>query len=955
MLCGCGHRRSLLSVATTVTLVALALAGHGDETLPGLARVAPPPLATRTQELFHGAPHGKTSEAEAASSSGATLAGSTSSKTPLRFTWSPDAATASPSFAESGAQGPNVLNEAGASVPQSAPSPALSQYRNCFLSAPLRADLGCSLLEVATGTQFALNKYGQETSGKTTCLKRVRILQGDTFVYRVGRCEVWSCGTRQALRASANPRDATPTPAPVPLPQPSPRPSPVPSPAPTPRPSPPAPAPPGRSSGPGTMITLLSSQGKYLNVRPNNVVACSANSNDASTHFLMFVNADGTISLRGANGYVAALPGGTLQASRATIDDWEKYRLIHNQDGTVALKTFKGLYVSARQNGDALAIANVINAWECFRLENISHGTAEGARLLMDIAPAPSGQNAPSITAIESRVWVYSELCENQEATGGQGGADRRTFIVVKLWEWNYVDVARECKEYLGPNGFDAVQLSPVVEHVRGHQWWTKYQPISYGLETRSGTAAEFRQMVADCRAAGVEVIVDLILNHMATPCPEAQEQLQEDPVPCVGWNGSRYGVRRMSGARGWDAATPGYFRHRPDRPLGGICTVGAPSFLCGSLIITDCSCCECDLYGLPDWNTNLLQVRQIHNRHVKELHDIGVTMLRVDAALFEDVGQLSQVINRFPWDYVYMEWWGEFPRSNHGTYIGNYRDVAYRWRISNYLAGNLNVSHMERILTLDIGTNGISPSKAIYPMAYHDGRPQGVDKNMPSYKNGLEYHQQQKFLMVWPRTERIVLWSGYGWANIDQGPPGCEDGQATCSPQSVFDEHGARQCMATPTESPLPERLVRRRQWLCEHRWTGVAGLVGFKRACNGLPVTRVPEPTLGRLAFRVGDGCFVALVRGYNTRWPPSTGAVGDWPLAGLATGLPGGRYCDVAGLDRKLPANATACPREVVIRSDGVVLSGTVPQGDITAIYAGSRLSTAGQHLAATPASP
>ena len=31
--------------------------------------------------------------------------------------------------------------------------------------------------------------------------------------------------------------------------------------------------------------------------------------------------------------------------------------------------------------------------------------------------------------------------------------------------EWNYEDVAKECTEYLAPNGFDAVQVAPVTEH----------------------------------------------------------------------------------------------------------------------------------------------------------------------------------------------------------------------------------------------------------------------------------------------------------------------------------------------------------------------------------------------------------------------------------------------------------------------------------------------------------
>lgn len=91
--------------------------------------------------------------------------------------------------------------------------------------------------------------------------------------------------------------------------------------------------------------------------------------------------------------------------------------------------------------------------------------------------------------------------------------------VIVHLFEWKWKDVAKECTHYLGPNGFGAVQLSPVTENVvaRGRPWWERYQPISYELETRSGTEQEFREMVHQCNEAGVRIYVDVVLNHMAT------------------------------------------------------------------------------------------------------------------------------------------------------------------------------------------------------------------------------------------------------------------------------------------------------------------------------------------------------------------------------------------------------------------------------------------------------
>ena len=88
--------------------------------------------------------------------------------------------------------------------------------------------------------------------------------------------------------------------------------------------------------------------------------------------------------------------------------------------------------------------------------------------------------------------------------------------VFVQMFEWRWNDLARECEEYLGPAGYAAVQTSPPQEHIPGPQWWTRYQPVSYLVESRSGTREEFADMVARCKAAGVDVYADAVINHMA-------------------------------------------------------------------------------------------------------------------------------------------------------------------------------------------------------------------------------------------------------------------------------------------------------------------------------------------------------------------------------------------------------------------------------------------------------
>eukprot|EP01031_Cornospumella_fuschlensis_P036308 gene36308-44045_t len=86
----------------------------------------------------------------------------------------------------------------------------------------------------------------------------------------------------------------------------------------------------------------------------------------------------------------------------------------------------------------------------------------------------------------------------------------------VQLFEWSWKDVANECEKYLGPKGFKSVQISPPMDHIQGSEWWTRYQPVTYDLISRSGNEAEFKDMVSRCLASNVTIIADAVINHMA-------------------------------------------------------------------------------------------------------------------------------------------------------------------------------------------------------------------------------------------------------------------------------------------------------------------------------------------------------------------------------------------------------------------------------------------------------
>ena len=98
---------------------------------------------------------------------------------------------------------------------------------------------------------------------------------------------------------------------------------------------------------------------------------------------------------------------------------------------------------------------------------------------------------------------------------------------------WKSVEA--ECP-LLAKAGYSHVQLSSPNEHIYGESWATSYQPVSYKLESKRGSAAELKSMVAACNKAGIAVAMDVILNHASSQI----SRIGSDGYG-VGFAGSKY------------------------------------------------------------------------------------------------------------------------------------------------------------------------------------------------------------------------------------------------------------------------------------------------------------------------------------------------------------------------------------------------------------------------------
>src|SRR6266480_3589666 len=204
-------------------------------------------------------------------------------------------------------------------------------------------------------------------------------------------------------------------------------------------------------------------------------------------------------------------------------------------------------------------------------------------------------------------------LSPTYRPTGHMAAGD----VFVHPFEWKWPDIAAECENVLGPAGFKAVQISPPQEHSvqpPTYPWSERYQPVSYSIaRSRSGTGAEFADMVQRCKAVGVDIYVDAVINHMTNY-----------PSPGVGSDGTAYTKYNYPGLY-----APSDF-HAP-------CTV--------SNYQDAANVQDCELFGLPDLNTGKDSVRRKIAGYLIMLARMGVAGFRIDAAKHVQQVELDDIL----------------------------------------------------------------------------------------------------------------------------------------------------------------------------------------------------------------------------------------------------------------------------------------------------------------------
>ncbi|SCY89021.1 alpha-amylase [Streptomyces sp. 136MFCol5.1] len=321
-------------------------------------------------------------------------------------------------------------------------------------------------------------------------------------------------------------------------------------------------------------------------------------------------------------------------------------------------------------------------------------------------------------------------------AAPAQASAPGTKDVTAVMFEWKFDSVAKACTDTLGPAGYGYVQVSPPQEHIQGSQWWTSYQPVSYKIAGRLGDRAAFAAMVSTCHSAGVKVVADSVINHMAAGSG-------------TGTGGSSYTKYNYPGL---------YSSFDMDD-----CTAQISNYQDRANVQ------NCELVGLADLDTGEDYVRGKIAGYLNDLRSLGVDGFRIDAAKHMPASDLANIKSRLTdpgvyWKQEAIYGAGEAVSPDEYTGTGDVQEFRY----ARSLKQVFNNENLAELKNFGEGWGFMSSSKAGVFVDNHDTERGGDTLN---YKDGANYTLANVFMLAWPYGSPDVH-SGYEWSDKDAGPP---------------------------------------------------------------------------------------------------------------------------------------------------------------------------------------
>ncbi|WP_326663030.1 carbohydrate-binding module family 20 domain-containing protein [Streptomyces sp. NBC_00385] len=260
----------------------------------------------------------------------------------------------------------------------------------------------------------------------------------------------------------------------------------------------------------------------------------------------------------------------------------------------------------------------------------------------------------------------------------------------------------------------------------------------------------------------------------------------------------------------------------------------------------------NCELVGLADLDTGEDYVRGKIAGYLNDLLSLGVDGFRIDAAKHIPAGDLANIKSRLSNSGVYWKQeaiYGGGEAVSPDEYAGT-GDVQ-EFRYARSLKQVFNNENLASLKNFGEGWGFMSSSKAAVFVDNHDTERNGETLN---YKDGANYTLASVFMLAWPYGSPDVH-SGYEWSDKDAGPPSGGTVNACYSDG-----------------------------WKCQHSWTEIASMVGFRNTARGESVTNWWDNGGDQIAFGRGSKAYVAINH------------EGSSLTRTFQTSLPAGDYCDI-----------------------------------------------------------
>ncbi|CAD6568246.1 MAG: hypothetical protein CYPHOPRED_002449 [Cyphobasidiales sp. Tagirdzhanova-0007] len=428
--------------------------------------------------------------------------------------------------------------------------------------------------------------------------------------------------------------------------------------------------------------------------------------------------------------------------------------------------------------------------------------------------------------------------------------------VVVQMFEWPWASVEKECS-FLSQAGYTYVQISPPTDHVQEPEWYSSYAPVSYELTSKRGDKDDLASMISTCNSEGIEVIVDVVVNHMTMTQGVSFSGAQFGKYSYPGYNPTNFHYCNGNGTArdisNWDNVTEVHI---------------------------------CEFSGLADLAHEQSDVQTSIKTYLDGLLELGVSGFRVDSAMLIKNSYLHDILAGLS-NTSELFITQEISASGNTTPSAETPETYYDNGIVHEFQAAYDLKRMFDLNTTSGLTAMLKPNPWGEAWGYtpsnlsnifvtnHDSERYGGTLKWDSPNNS--YALATYFMLGWSYATPTVF-SGYNWTDASQPAP------------------------ANSTTGVTDQVQCFENGWRCEHRWQGFANMANFRKKTAGQPVTYASGAG-NQISFGRGNVGFLAI----NNDDQPWTTTF----QSGMASGV---NYCNI------IESDLTGCSTPITVNRDG-----------------------------------